>query len=107
MPQREKQVVVRSMYGHHNQRGLVVLKIEEEMTQLTPTKAREIAGMLYEAADAAEGDHFIVKYMMERVGLSEAAAAQVLMDFRQMRTEMWEADREHGDGNDLPRPLDD
>jgi hypothetical protein len=95
MPNHEKQVVVRSMYGHHNQRGLVVLKIEEEMTQITPTKAREIAGMLTQAADAAEGDHFLVHFMRERVGLSEQAAAQVLADFRDMRAEMWEADREH------------
>lgn len=98
MPQRDKQVVVRSMYGHHHQRGLVVLKIEEELAQITPTKAREIAGMLLEAAEAAEGDHFIVRYMMQRVGLSEKAAAQVLVDFRQMRTEMWGADREHEHG---------
>lgn len=95
MPQREKQVVVRSMYGHHNQRGLVVLKLEEEMAQLTPTKAREIAGMLLEAADAAESDHFIVKFMRETIGLGEQQAAQVLMDFRKLRDELREADREH------------
>lgn len=82
---KEKPLDVRSMYGHHTQKGLVVLRLGEEMVQIEPDRAEEIAHWLISAAEAARSDEFIIKFIMGTVGLDERRAAQVLYEFRQMR----------------------
>jgi hypothetical protein len=54
-------------------------------TQFTPGKAREIALMLLEAADAAESDAVLMAFARDQIGLDDARAAQLLDQFRKAR----------------------
>jgi hypothetical protein len=54
-------------------------------TQLTPGKAREVALMLLEAADAAESDAVLMAFARESIGLDDVRAAQLLDQFRKSR----------------------
>lgn len=54
-------------------------------TQLTPGKAREVALMLLEAADAAESDAVLMAFARESIGLDAQGAARLLAQFRAER----------------------
>jgi len=54
-------------------------------TQFTPGKAREIALMLLEAADAAENDSVLMTFARESIGLDERGAAQLIQQLRAQR----------------------
>lgn len=84
MPQREKPINVRSMFGHNTQRGLVMLRLGEEMVQMEPAKAREIAHWILEAAEAAEQDEALVLYL-KGMGLDERDCARALQQLRAVR----------------------
>lgn len=55
--------------------------------QMTAAQAREHALALVMAAEAAEGDAFITKWVLERVGADMMAVAGLLGDFRKFRLE--------------------
>ena len=78
-------VSVTSIYGAQTRQGLVELVIGDARTQMPPFKAREIAQALLEAAGAAEGDETLLR-VLDRAGLSQQRAAQVLVAMRQERT---------------------
>lgn len=63
----------------------VQLAIDISPTQLTPGKAREVALMLLEAADAAESDAVLNRFAREQIGLDELGAAQLIAQFRKSR----------------------
>lgn len=54
-------------------------------TQFTPGKAREIALMLLEAADAAENDAVLMAFARDQIGLDQAGAAQLVNQLRKAR----------------------
>src|SRR5690242_5762384 len=81
----DNEVRVTSIDGHHTQRGLVDLVVPDGRVQVDPTKARELAGMLIEAAEAAETDEFLMDEFTSYVGLDERGAATMLQRFRVAR----------------------
>lgn len=74
----------RSIYGAATRRGLVEVTLGAEQMLVEPAKARELAAFLLEAATAAEGDEVLMR-VLERVGMSQQRAAQLLMAMRQER----------------------
>lgn len=85
-----------SGFGYNTQQPFVevIIRPHEVQTQMSPAKAREIAGMLLQAAEAAEGDAFMMNFAKERIGLDESKAAQILLDFRKWRERRAEAGEE-------------
>ena len=81
-------VYVQALYGARTRQPLVHFVIGERRVDLTTTKAREIAQMLVEAAEAAEGDGFLVEFMREEAGLEDGQIGPLLAAFRQRR-ETW------------------
>ncbi len=54
--------------------------------QLSPEEARQHALIILGAADAAEGDAFLMRFAKEKIKLSDQAAAQLLVEFRSHRS---------------------
>lgn len=64
----------------------VLIEAADWMTQMPPAKARELALNLLEAAEAAEGDGFLVTFLQDVVGVPDVTIqAQILDQFRQYR----------------------
>jgi hypothetical protein len=60
----------------------------EQLAQVAPVKAREIAWMLLEAASVAEADAGLMRFMRSEesgVGLSPEAASRMLAELREFR----------------------
>jgi hypothetical protein len=74
----------RSIYGANTRRGLVEVTLGANTILVEPAKAREMAGFLLEAASAAEGDETLMR-VLDRVGMSQQRAAQVLLAMRTER----------------------
>lgn len=78
-------IEIASIFGAKTRRGLVELTINGEKIQLEKEKAREIVGMLQGAIEAAVSDELMVRFLTEKIGLSQDAAAAALVDFRELR----------------------
>jgi hypothetical protein len=78
-------VEVTSIYGAATRKGLVQLRMGDFQTQMQPDEAREIAGLLYGAAEAAEMDALLVGFLMERVEMPLEDAARILLEFQAAR----------------------
>jgi hypothetical protein len=76
---------VTSIYGQQTGKGIVEVKLGAEQHQITPSKAREMAGFLLEAAAAAEGDEVLMA-VLDRAGVSPQRAGQMLLAMRHERT---------------------
>jgi hypothetical protein len=76
---------VTNMYGAQTRRPLVSVKLMDRAVQVTPTKAREMAQMLIQAAESADQDGFIATWASEHVGAEDEAALGILADFREWR----------------------
>lgn len=75
-----------SIYGAETRKGLVkIVKDKEVLAMLTPAEAREWAANLYQAAEAAETDEFLMAMFKDRIGLDDEKAVAVLTDFRRFR----------------------
>lgn len=61
------------------------LRDEVRITQISPDNARELALNLLECAEAADMDAIVIRFMQERVHQTLDVAAQVLIDFRELR----------------------
>jgi hypothetical protein len=81
----EINLYVASIFGAMTGKGLVELTTGDRKLTITPTKAREVAGFLLEAAAAAEGDEALMR-VIERQGLSRQRGLQLLQAQRQERT---------------------
>lgn len=79
------QISVASTFGYATQKPYVELTMDVSPAQFSPAKAREIALMLLEAADASESDAVLMAFARDTIGLDERRAAQLLDQFRQMR----------------------
>jgi hypothetical protein len=100
---KEISFMVTSGFGHRERAPYVQVLIEaaDWMTQMPPAKARELAANLWEAAEAAEGDGFLMGYMAERIGVEDnRALATVLMDFREYREKARAESEKGGDADD-------
>jgi hypothetical protein len=85
---KQKTFWVRSMYGAHTKQPIVVVTMPGgESTQMRPSEARALALNILEAAEAAEGDGFIVEWSMAKLDLTPEQATMVLSEFREWRTE--------------------
>lgn len=95
---KEISFMVTTGFGARERQPYVQVLIEavDWMTQMPPAKARELAANLTEAAEAAEGDGFLVSYMQHVVGVDDdRVIANVLSEFREYR----EAQRKGGEGD--------
>jgi hypothetical protein len=84
MPSDDLSFGARSIYGVQTRRGLVEVAVGAETFIVTPSKARELAAFLLEAATAAEGDEVLMR-VLDRVGMDPQRSAQVLIAMRQER----------------------
>lgn len=78
---------VTSGYGGNTRQPFVevIIRPHEFMTQMSPSQAREIAMNLLTAADAAEGDAFLIEFVHQKIGAPMEKAAQILVEFRKWR----------------------
>lgn len=66
--------------------GVIVTVNGADFTvNMTPDSARELAGNLLRAAEAAETDAFIVSFFQNKIGVKQAEAILLLRDFREWR----------------------
>ena len=72
---------VRAIYGARTERGLVEITLGDRVLTVPPSKAREMATFLLEAASSAEGDEVLMR-VLDRAGMSPQRAAQVLVAVR-------------------------
>lgn len=82
---REKQFRVVNAYGARTREPFVQITLGGEFIQVTPTKARQLAGMLLQCAEAAEGDGFVMDFFTNQIGMEQKAAGALLMRFREHR----------------------
>jgi len=76
---------VSSIYGYTSKKPYVNVEVSISPMQLSPAKAREIALLLLECADAAESDAVLIGYARDVLDLDAQKAAQLLGQFRNYR----------------------
>jgi hypothetical protein len=76
---------VSSIYGYKTQKPYVNVEVSISPMQLSPAKAREIALMLLESADASESDATLIGFARDALGMSETDQAKLVNQFRQYR----------------------
>lgn len=82
-------------FGANTEQPYVQILIEaaDWMTQMPPEAARELAANLTQAAEAAEGDGFLMSFFKERLGVTDTnQLAGVLIAFREYRDAQRKAD---------------
>jgi hypothetical protein len=79
-----------SIYGVKNQKGLVAVKWCGQKLQITPAEARAMAANLLQAAEAAETDEMIVRWLRDVLHIEEERMGYVLRDFRILRDQLRE-----------------
>lgn len=79
--------MVSTGFGHRTQQPFVQVLIEaaDFMTQMSPADARSLAMNLFSAADAAEGDGFLVTFLRTKLKADDQAVAMILQEFREWR----------------------
>jgi hypothetical protein len=80
-------IEVTGIYGAQSRRGLVRMRVGDFEQVMAPSKAREIATFLLEAAGAAEGDEALAE-VLRRAGASDAKVGQMLMALREARSQI-------------------
>lgn len=78
-------IEVGTLLSASTKEGRVELVLNGEITQMDLAKAREVVGMLQGAIEAAATDEMLYAFLTTKVGLSSAAAAGALLDFRELR----------------------
>jgi len=82
-------ITVNSMVSSRTEEPFVTVYLAgPDAAQLTPAQAREVAGHLIEAAEAAEQDAFIIAFGRQKLGLDLAGAAALLSEYRAWREEL-------------------
>lgn len=82
---RQGEISVQSIVSSQNGKPFVQFACDISPTQFTPGKAREVALMLLESADAAESDAVLMAFARESIGLDQAGAAQLIQQLRKQR----------------------
>src|SRR5262245_58955629 len=76
---------ITTILSHRTKQGLVQLRIGDKGgTQMSPEKARQVAGMLYEAAEAAESDGLFWSFFGS-IDMGETETLAALRQFRTLR----------------------
>jgi hypothetical protein len=83
--QRKGEIRAAAIVSSQNGRPFVEFACDISPTQFTPAKAREIALMLLESADASESDAVLMGYARDVLGMSETDQAKLVNQFRQYR----------------------
>jgi hypothetical protein len=78
-------IEIGSILSARTKEGMVELTLNGEKTQMDLAKAREVRGMLDGAIEAAVSDGLVFAFLTQKVGLEAGAAAQALLDFRELR----------------------
>jgi len=81
----EHRIIIGSILSSRTKRGAVELIVNRERVQMELPKAREVLGMLSQGIEAAVSDELLFTFLTTKVGLQEQAAAQALLDFRELR----------------------
>ena len=82
---RRGEIGVESIVAADNGKPYVQLAIDMSPAQLTPGKAREIALLLLESADASESDSVLMGFANDFLDMDLSQAAQFLNHFRIFR----------------------
>ena len=82
---RQGEISTQGIVSSQNGKPFVQFACDISPTQFTPGKAREIALMLLEAADAAESDAVLMTFARDSIGLDDTRAAQLLDQVRKAR----------------------
>jgi hypothetical protein len=80
-----KQIHIAAGFGRRTERPFVSLRLGDEFSQLTPTRAREIAARLFQAAESADSDAFLIGYLGTQSKLTETQRGALLVEFRAFR----------------------
>jgi hypothetical protein len=94
MSEPNEEIRVESLYGARSDAPLVKLIAGSQEWILPPEKARQIAQWLLEAAEAAYGDAFLVRWLGTRIGVERAQTVPLLREFRNFRELQRRAGRE-------------
>lgn len=78
-------VEIATILSNRTKQGMVEFMLNGEKTQWDIAKAKEIAGMLQGAIEAAISDTLIYEFLTKKVGLDEKKAGAALLDFRELR----------------------
>lgn len=78
-------IVVSTLISRATQQGRVEMAVNGEIVQMDLAKAREVAGLLTSAIEAAVSDELLYRYLSTRIALTPEAAAAALLDFWEMR----------------------
>ncbi len=82
---------ISSVISSRDGRPFVQLKWSGDGCQLTPDEARQHAYRILDAANAAETDSIMVRFLQERVGIDFKSIVPILRDFREFRERKYEA----------------
>lgn len=75
-----------SIYGAQLRKGMVKLVHDKNViAMVSPAEARSWALNILEATEAAETDEFLMSVFQKRIGLDDASAVKVLVEFREFR----------------------
>jgi hypothetical protein len=80
-----RSVEIETLLSSRTKTGAINLFVNGEAMQLDVAKAREVSRMLVAAIEAAVSDELIYRFLRDKVGLSDDAAARALLDFRELR----------------------
>lgn len=83
---------VQSIYGAETNEPYVNIKVLDVDIQVSPSKAREMALMLLESAEAAEQDAFLYQFASKNLGDKDAAAMLIVL-YRKERQAKWEEEQ--------------
>lgn len=87
-----------SIYGAKTKKGLVKITFEHRDVLISPDEARQFARSVFEAAEAAEVDAFLVTWTQGTVGVDEEHSVQILREFRKWREEHRVDETRRGEG---------
>jgi|JI8StandDraft_1071087.scaffolds.fasta_scaffold33755_6 sugar (pentulose or hexulose) kinase len=80
-------ILVTAGYGANTKRPFVMMQADvlDRPLQLSVAEARDLAGNLLQAAEAAEGDQLIVEFATDTLGFEVPEAAQLIIHMRELR----------------------
>lgn len=81
----ERELWINSIYGSKARQPFVEFHYQDTVIQLAPEKARKVAMMLLESAEAAEQDAFLTEWAEKECGAGEEGAVKLLFFFREWR----------------------
>jgi hypothetical protein len=82
-----KSITITSGYGANTRAPYVQMDHDGITAQMSPDEARQLARHIAEAAEAAEGDAFMVEFMRDKIGLDIKYTAGLLDQYRQWRSD--------------------